>query len=136
MCVLINAGRHVDLFVLGLLQFERSVWRCLFDHVGLSHEQLGYASKLAASAPTAIPSIFVAMKTTTPKYASDKDCKFDFHNEAAGMPNVGRGPGTSWDRFKWECCGQIDGEDEETCFEGHHISDWSEGGDYWKDRAK
>jgi hypothetical protein len=60
-----------------------------------------------------------------PNYAGNKDCKFDEHNES--LIEIDH------HQFKWECCGQIEGEEENPCFEGRHISDWGEGGAYWKD---
>ncbi|CAB9523604.1 expressed unknown protein [Seminavis robusta] len=68
-----------------------------------------------------------------PNYAGNKDCKFDVHDESEGMINIGRGPDGGFDRFQWPGCENIEDEDEDPCFEGSHISDWSQGGDYWMD---
>ena len=67
-----------------------------------------------------------------PDQAGYRDCKFDVHDEYEGLINLGCGR-TGFDEYQWPCCGQVEGDEDRPCFEGPHITDWSQGGQYWMD---
>ena len=109
-----------------LLQIAESA----LESSSLSEVTLQLASRLVSQRAARMLHCVRCHEDYDPDYAGPRDCVMEDHDESEGMIRMG-GPG-GWDRFAWPCCNKME-HDNEPCFEGQHISDFSDGGHYWKD---
>ena len=65
-----------------------------------------------------------------PSNTGDSDCVQETHDDTNGMIRC-RGEG-GWDDFQYPCCEKMQ-DDSSRCFEGYHISKYTDGDAYWGD---